>query len=90
MLLAELEGMQIVFTVLAFYGPFWLAVVAITALVVLTRYYRRSRDRELTAQLLHEMLAQKMPVEEMERIMQLYCRDQKKAAEVLGKFKKAA
>ncbi len=63
------QGYAEVLSILAFFGSFWLAVTIIASAAILTSYWRKSRERELSAQLVQQMLQQKMTSEEILRIL---------------------
>jgi hypothetical protein len=55
--------------ILSFYGPFWLAVLGITAIVLTLRHGRKLRELELGSQMIHDMLGRKMTPEEIQRVL---------------------
>lgn len=67
-LLAQ-RGMEEVLTVLAFFGPFWLTIISLVSLGMILHYRRKARERELGAEMIRDMLARKMSVEEVERVL---------------------
>ena len=58
-----------VFAILAFFGPFWLAVISISLVVTGLRHRRKSRETELGAEMIRDMLARKMTADEIERVL---------------------
>jgi uracil DNA glycosylase len=56
------------FAAVAIFGP-WLTVIIITVTCVVLSHVRRSRERELGAEMIRDMLGKKMTANEIEQVL---------------------
>ena len=76
--------------ILAFFGSFWLAVTTITVTVLTCRYWQRKRTLERSHEIVMQMLHNKMPADEIERVLLVWSQDKGLAKKVLAQSEKSA